>query len=72
MDFFTEEYTLNHLIHIYRKPYIVFMDRVVTGGGMGISAPVATKACASQPSARRWRCPRPQSAYSRTWAAAGS
>jgi len=37
-DFFTEEYTLNHLIHGYPKPYVVFMDGVVMGGGMGISA----------------------------------
>ncbi|GAB3502512.1 enoyl-CoA hydratase/isomerase family protein [Curvibacter fontanus] len=36
-DFFTEEYTLNHLIHHYPKPYIAFMDGVVMGGGMGIS-----------------------------------
>ena len=36
-DFFTEEYTLNHLIHQYPKPYIAFMDGVVMGGGMGIS-----------------------------------
>jgi enoyl-CoA hydratase/carnithine racemase len=36
-DFFTEEYTLNHLIHTYPKPYIAFMDGVVMGGGMGIS-----------------------------------
>jgi enoyl-CoA hydratase/carnithine racemase len=35
--FFTEEYTLNHLIHVYPKPYIAFMDGVVMGGGMGIS-----------------------------------
>jgi enoyl-CoA hydratase len=37
-DFFTEEYALNHLIHAYPKPYVVFMDGVVMGGGMGISA----------------------------------
>ena len=37
-DFFTEEYTLNHLIHDYPKPYTVFLDGVVMGGGMGISA----------------------------------
>jgi enoyl-CoA hydratase/carnithine racemase len=37
-DFFTEEYTLNHLIHAYPKPYIVFLDGIVMGGGMGISA----------------------------------
>jgi enoyl-CoA hydratase len=36
-DFFTEEYTLNHLIHHYPKPYVVFMDGIVMGGGMGIS-----------------------------------
>ena len=35
--FFTEEYTLNHLIHSYPKPYIAFMDGIVMGGGMGIS-----------------------------------
>ncbi len=35
--FFTEEYTLNHLIHTYPKPYIAFMDGIVMGGGMGIS-----------------------------------
>ena len=36
-DFFTEEYTLNHLIHSFPKPFIAFMDGVVMGGGMGIS-----------------------------------
>jgi enoyl-CoA hydratase/carnithine racemase len=36
-DFFTEEYTLNHLIHRFPKPYIALMDGVVMGGGMGIS-----------------------------------
>jgi enoyl-CoA hydratase len=36
-DFFTEEYTLNHLIHLYPKPYIVFMDGIVMGGGMGLA-----------------------------------
>ena len=34
--FFTDEYTLNHLIHHYSKPYIAFMDGIVMGGGMGI------------------------------------
>ncbi|MBP9683477.1 MAG: enoyl-CoA hydratase/isomerase family protein [Rhodoferax sp.] len=36
-DFFTEEYALNHLIHTYTKPCIVFMDGICMGGGMGIS-----------------------------------
>ncbi len=36
-DFFTEEYSLNHLIHHYPKPYLAFMDGIVMGGGMGIS-----------------------------------
>jgi enoyl-CoA hydratase/carnithine racemase len=36
-DFFTEEYTLNHLIHRYPKPVLAFMDGVVMGGGMGLS-----------------------------------
>lgn len=36
-DYFTTEYTLNHLIHNYPKPYIAFLDGVVMGGGMGLS-----------------------------------
>jgi enoyl-CoA hydratase/carnithine racemase len=71
-DFFTEEYTLNHLIHAYPKPYVAFMDGIVMGGGMGISAHGGDAACASPPSARRWPCPRPTSACSPTSAAAGS
>jgi enoyl-CoA hydratase/carnithine racemase len=35
-DFFTEEYALNHLIHVYSKPFITFMDGIVMGGGMGL------------------------------------
>lgn len=36
-DFFTEEYTLNHLVHTYPKPFVALMDGVVMGGGMGIA-----------------------------------
>ncbi len=36
-DFFTEEYSLNHLIHHYAKPVVAFMDGVVMGGGMGLA-----------------------------------
>ena len=36
-NYFTAEYTLNHLIHHFPKPYIAFMDGVVMGGGMGLS-----------------------------------
>ena len=36
-DFFTEEYTLNHLIHTYPKPFVAFLDGVVMGGGMGLA-----------------------------------
>ncbi|PRH19445.1 enoyl-CoA hydratase/isomerase family protein [Burkholderia multivorans] len=35
--FFIEEYTLNHAIFTYPKPYIALMHGVVMGGGMGIS-----------------------------------
>ena len=36
-DFFTEEYALNYLVHRFPKPYLVFMDGIVMGGGMGIA-----------------------------------
>ncbi|KWI28856.1 enoyl-CoA hydratase/isomerase family protein [Burkholderia stagnalis] len=35
--FFIEEYTLNHAIFSFPKPYIALMHGVVMGGGMGIS-----------------------------------
>jgi enoyl-CoA hydratase/carnithine racemase len=35
-DFFTEEYSLNYLIHTFPKLYLVFMDGIVMGGGMGL------------------------------------
>lgn len=42
-DFFTEEYTLNHLIHAWPKPYVALMDGVVMGGGMGVSQGAALR-----------------------------
>ena len=46
-DYFTVEYTLNHLIQTYPKPYIAFLDGVVMGGGMGLCQGAAHSA--SQP-----------------------
>jgi enoyl-CoA hydratase len=37
-DFFREEYTLNHRIFTFPKPYISLIDGIVMGGGKGISA----------------------------------
>ena len=42
-DFFTEEYTLNHLIHRYPKPTVALMDGIVMGGGMGLSQGAAMR-----------------------------
>ncbi|RTL83003.1 MAG: enoyl-CoA hydratase/isomerase family protein [Hyphomicrobiales bacterium] len=36
--FWREEYELNALIAAFRKPYVVLMDGLVMGGGVGISA----------------------------------
>ncbi len=43
-DFFTEEYALNHLVHRFPKPYVVLMDGIVMGGGMGIAGHGAANA----------------------------
>ena len=38
LAFWADEYALNATIHHYPKPYVAFMDGVVMGGGVGISA----------------------------------
>ncbi len=35
--FYRNEYTLNHRIHTYPKPYVALIDGVVMGGGVGVS-----------------------------------
>ena len=35
--FYRDEYTLNHRIHVYAKPYVALIDGVVMGGGVGVS-----------------------------------
>jgi enoyl-CoA hydratase len=37
-DFFRREYQLNYFISRYPKPYVVLMDGIVMGGGIGISS----------------------------------
>ncbi|WGM21125.1 enoyl-CoA hydratase/isomerase family protein [Paenarthrobacter sp. OM7] len=37
-EFWADEYRLNSLIAHYPKPYVAFMDGLVLGGGVGISA----------------------------------
>lgn len=36
-DFFTEEYALDHLIHVYPKPFVAWMEGITMGGGMGLA-----------------------------------
>ena len=37
-QFWRDEYRLNAMIHNYSKPYVVAMDGIVMGGGVGLSA----------------------------------
>ena len=38
-SFFRTEYRLNHLLFVYQKPIVAFMDGITMGGGVGISQP---------------------------------
>jgi enoyl-CoA hydratase/carnithine racemase len=42
-DFFTEEYDLDHFIHVYPKPVIAWLDGIVMGGGMGLAQGAALR-----------------------------
>lgn len=37
--FFFTEYRMNHLLFVYEKPTLAFMDGIVMGGGVGLSLP---------------------------------
>ncbi|WP_022681625.1 enoyl-CoA hydratase/isomerase family protein [Sphingobium bisphenolivorans] len=37
--FFYVEYRMNHLLFVYEKPIVAFIDGVVMGGGVGLSLP---------------------------------
>lgn len=37
--FFHVEYRMNHLLFVYDKPIVAFMDGIVMGGGVGLSLP---------------------------------
>lgn len=37
IDFWRDEYTLNHRIKHYPKPYVALIDGIVMGGGVGLS-----------------------------------
>jgi enoyl-CoA hydratase/carnithine racemase len=36
-DFFVAEYPVDHLLRFYPKPYLVIMDGITMGGGMGLA-----------------------------------
>jgi enoyl-CoA hydratase/carnithine racemase len=36
-EFFVKEYPLDHLLHVYPKPYVALMNGITMGGGMGLA-----------------------------------
>jgi len=63
VQFWAHESHLNAAIAGFPKPFVAFMDGIVMGGGVGISA---HEACDWSPSVRGSPCPRPPSASSPT------
>jgi enoyl-CoA hydratase/carnithine racemase len=43
LDFFTEEYQLDYLIHSYTKPFLVWGHGIVMGGGLGLMSGASHK-----------------------------
>lgn len=39
LQFFTEEYALNKMMHHYKKPIVVYMEGICMGGGLGLAFP---------------------------------
>src|SRR3546814_5283641 len=37
--FYFHEYRMNHLLFVYEKPIVAFIDGITMGGGVGISLP---------------------------------
>lgn len=35
-EYFTKEYTVDHMLHVYPKPIIVWGDGIIMGGGLGL------------------------------------
>lgn len=42
-DFFTEEYALDHALHVYPKPTVAWMEGITMGGGMGLAQACALR-----------------------------
>jgi enoyl-CoA hydratase/carnithine racemase len=43
LNFFAEEYAMDHYVHRYPKPIVALMDGIVMGGGMGIAQGAAQR-----------------------------
>jgi enoyl-CoA hydratase/carnithine racemase len=43
LDFFVDEYRLDHFLHRYPKPYVALLDGITMGGGMGLGQAAALR-----------------------------